>query len=286
MKSPQRRRWVAPGPTVFASTAAASVADVVVPLPVFDDPPPPPQPPRANVAAITAMIEPRITLRSLRRHAGTPNPQVIASLCAHASRRVCPSEGAKGKLKGVERLDQLSDEDLLVATAAGSPDAFGMFYERQVAVVLALLRQRTGSAELAADLAAETFAAAPLSCRRFRPDGPSATSWLLGIAQNKLRESARRDRVETRARERLGVPRLAFRDEDLERIEQLADQGQGALALLDQLPQPQRDAVRGRVVDEREYRELAEQLSCSEQLVRQNVSRGLRRLKTRLKETP
>jgi RNA polymerase sigma-70 factor, ECF subfamily len=198
--------------------------------------------------------------------------------------RACHSEGAKGKLKGVERLDQLSDEELLVATAAGSPDAFGMFYERQVAVVLAVLRQRTGSAELAADLAGETFAAALLSCGRFRPDGPSATSWLLGIAQNKLRESARRHRVETRARERLGVPRLEFRDEDLERIEQLADKGQEALALLDQLPPAQRDAVRGRVVDEREYRELAAQLSCSEQLVRQNVSRGLRRLKTRLKE--
>ena len=46
------------------------------------------------------------------------------------------------------------------------------------------------------------------------------------------------------------------------------------------------DVLRGRVVDEREYRELAEQLSCSEQLVRQNVSRGLRRLRADLKEAP
>jgi RNA polymerase sigma factor (sigma-70 family) len=200
------------------------------------------------------------------------------------SRRAVTPRGRSASLRVVQRPDQLSDEDLLVATAAGSPDAFGMFYERQVAVVLAVLRQRTGSAELAADLAGETFAAALLSCGRFRPGGPSATSWLLGIAQNKLRESARRHRVETRARERLGLPRLAFCDQDLERIEQLADEGQDALALLDQLPPAQRDAVRGRVVDEREYRELAEQLSCSEQLVRQNVSRGLRRLKADLKE--
>lgn len=185
---------------------------------------------------------------------------------------------------GVERLDQLSDEDLLVATADGVPDAFGMFYERQIALVLAVFRHRTGSAELAADLAGETFAAALLSCRRFRPGGPSATSWLLGIAQNKLRESARRHRVETSARERMGIPPLELCDEDLERIEQLADEGQHALALLDQLPPAQRDAVRGRVVEEREYRELAEQLSCSEQLVRQNVSRGLRRLRDGLKE--
>lgn len=178
----------------------------------------------------------------------------------------------------MKRLEQLGDEELLAATAAGSSDAFGEFYERHIALVLAVLRRKTGSAELAADLAGETFAAALLSCLRFRPGGPSATAWLLGTAQNKLRESARRNRVETRARERLGMPPLAFYDEDLERIEELVHEGEGALALLEQLPPAQRDAVHGRV-DEQEYRELAQQLSCSEQLVRQNVSRGLRRLR-------
>ena len=63
MKSAQRRRWVAPGPTVLASNAAAAVEDVVVPLSVFDDPLPPPQPPRINVAAMAAMIERRVTLK-------------------------------------------------------------------------------------------------------------------------------------------------------------------------------------------------------------------------------
>ena len=197
---------------------------------------------------------------------------------------LCHREGAKCKPIVVERLDRLSDEDLLAATAQGSPDAFGMFYERHIALVLALFRRGTGSAELAGDLAGETFAAALLSCRRFRPGGPPATSWLLGIAQNKLRESARRHRVETTARERLGIPPLEFCDEDLERIEQLADEASDALVLLDQLPPAQRDAIRGRVIDEREYRELAQQLTCSEQLVRQNVSRGLRRLRNGLKE--
>ena len=209
---------------------------------------------------------------------------VVASSCARAAHDACHREEAKCKPIVVERLDRLSDEDLLVATAEGSPDAFGMFYERHIALVLALFRQRTGSAELAGDLAGETFAAALLSCQRFRPGGPPATSWLLGIAQNKLRESARRHRVETTARERLGIPPLEFCDEDLERIEQLADEASDALVLLDQLPPAQRDAIRGRVIDEREYRELAQQLTCSEQLVRQNVSRGLRRLRKGLKE--
>jgi RNA polymerase sigma factor (sigma-70 family) len=182
----------------------------------------------------------------------------------------------------VERFEDVDDEDLLAMTAAGSPEAFGAFYDRNVGVVLAFLSRRSGSVELAADLAAETFAAALLACRRFRPGGPSGVSWLLGIAQNKLRESARRRRVETRARERLGMPSLAIDDEDLERIERESD---NAVALLQRLPIAQRDAVYSRVVDEKGYEEIAEQLNCSEALARQNVSRGLRRLRAQLKES-
>jgi RNA polymerase sigma-70 factor (ECF subfamily) len=37
----------------------------------------------------------------------------------------------------------------------------------------------------------------------------------------------------------------------------------------------QRVAVRGRVIDERSYRELASELECSEAVVRQRVHRGL-----------
>lgn len=133
---------------------------------------------------------------------------VVRASSARGVHDACHREEAKRKIIVVEHLDRLSDEELLVATAEGCPDAFGIFYERHIALVLALFRQRTGSAEMAGDLAGETFAAALLSCRRFRSDGPPATSWLLGIAQNKLRESARRHRVETTARERLAYRAL------------------------------------------------------------------------------
>jgi lactoylglutathione lyase len=59
----------------------------------------------------------------------------------------------------------------------------------------------------AADLTAETFAQAWISRQHFRDDcDGSALPWLLGIGRNVLRESVRRDRIETRARERLGLP--------------------------------------------------------------------------------
>ena len=50
------------------------------------------------------------------------------------------------------------------------------------------------------------------------------------------------------------------------------------------LPDDQREAVRAHVLDERPYEEIATQLGCSESVVRQRVSRGVRAMRARLKE--
>jgi RNA polymerase sigma factor (sigma-70 family) len=176
--------------------------------------------------------------------------------------------------------DLKGDDALLAASARGDGVAFAVFYRRHLAVVLAYLMVRVRSPELAADLAAETFAGALLSCGRYEPGEQPAVAWLLGITRNKLRESARRRQIEHRARIRLGMPVLALSDDDLVRVEELASAGRQALELLERLPDAQREAVQARVLEEREYKQLAFELDCSEQVVRQRVSRGLRQLKT------
>jgi RNA polymerase sigma-70 factor (ECF subfamily) len=185
----------------------------------------------------------------------------------------------------VEPLDDLRcDDELLLAAAGGEGQAFAAFYRRHVASVLAFLSRRVASEEVAADLAGETFAAALLACGRYRPGEAAAGAWLLGIARNKLRESARRGRVEVEARRRLGLPKIAFDDEDLLRVQELVAEESCALQQLELLPQAQRDAVRARVIEEADYGELAMRLGHSEQVVRQHVSRGLRRLRTAMEE--
>jgi DNA-directed RNA polymerase specialized sigma24 family protein len=52
------------------------------------------------------------------------------------------------------------DDDALLVAAADDPEAFAQFYRAHVRGVVAYFRRRVGSAELAADLTAETFAAA------------------------------------------------------------------------------------------------------------------------------
>jgi RNA polymerase sigma factor (sigma-70 family) len=182
-------------------------------------------------------------------------------------------------------LSKASDADLLRRTPRDA-EAFGVFYDRFERDVLAFFWRATRRADLAADLAAEVFAAALASATRFDPALGSARAWLFGIARHELADTWERGRVEDRARRRLGIEPLDLSDEAIERIEQLGDSGQGGvLGLLDELPEDQRLAVTGRVVEERDYAELARTLSCSPSVARQRVSRGLRALRERLEET-
>lgn len=180
----------------------------------------------------------------------------------------------------------MDDEQLLAATVRGDADAFARFYRRHLDLVIAFGMRATGNRELAADLAGEVFAAALQSCGRYRAEHPSAAPWLIGIAHNKLRESRRRGRVQDAVRRRLQVNPLALDDEDLLRVDELAALGDGRIAAaVDLLPPAERDAIRARIVDERGYRELAAELSCSESVVRQRVSRGLARVRAQLLES-
>jgi RNA polymerase sigma-70 factor (ECF subfamily) len=169
-----------------------------------------------------------------------------------------------------------SDAELI---ALSQPDAAGFseLYTRHVAEVHAWLSRRLAWA--ASDLTAETFARAFLTRERFRDDhGGSALPWLLGIARNVLLETVRQDRVETRAREWLGLPLDLATEDGFTEVE---DRLSPRLALerhVNALPPGEREALELRVIDELPYDEVAEQLDIRPTAARLRVSRALRRL--------
>jgi RNA polymerase sigma-70 factor (ECF subfamily) len=179
-------------------------------------------------------------------------------------------------------MDHLRTDAELLAATGHEPEAFGHFYRRHEQRIVAYFRQRVASAELAADLTAETFAAALLAHSRYRPAKGPAVGWLFGIAHNILRMSFRRGQVEQRARRQLAMPPLDLTDELIERIDSLRGDANAALA---QLPDDQRRAIEARVLDERDYAAIGRELRCSPSVVRKRVSRGLQTLRHRLEET-
>jgi RNA polymerase sigma-70 factor (ECF subfamily) len=174
-----------------------------------------------------------------------------------------------------------SDDDLLVATPR-DPAAFGEFYRRHVHALAGYFVLRTGNAEMAADLTAETFARALRHARRFDPAKGPAVGWLFGIARRQLSDARTRGRVDDHARRRLGVPRIELDDESIAAIE--ASAGSPVAQLLEELPADQRAAIEARVLAERDYAEIAADAGVPEAAIRKRVSRGLAAMRARLGE--
>jgi RNA polymerase sigma factor (sigma-70 family) len=214
-------------------------------------------------------------------------PRITYDRIAAASSGVRSQNSRSRHELNVTDVEVWSDDDLLGERRPGiAGAAFAEFYARHERAVLAYFRRRTPTSELAADLAAETFAQALGSRGRFRPRGRStdaSVAWLYGIAANVLSHSVRRGRVEDRARVRLGLPQVLLSDEAIEAIEAMGGD-RGAETALESLPAEQRAAVYARIVDERTYPQIANDLRCSEAVARKRVSRGLATLRKTIEE--
>jgi RNA polymerase sigma-70 factor (ECF subfamily) len=149
---------------------------------------------------------------------------------------------------GGVRFDDRDDEDLL-AMVADRPEAFAALYRRYERTILSFLVRRVPSADIAADLHLEVFAAALGGLRDGRGPRGSVAAWLFGIARHKIADSYRRGKVETAARHALAMQPVTLEDEDLKRIEMLRGPPE-ILGWLEDLPADQRDAVVA-IVDER-----------------------------------
>jgi DNA-directed RNA polymerase specialized sigma24 family protein len=90
----------------------------------------------------------------------------------------------------------VADRELLRRTREGDADAFATFYRARNRAVLAYLRVRVPSAELATDLMCETFTQALVVVHdRSRELPVVPIAWFLTIARNELIDSIRRGRV-------------------------------------------------------------------------------------------
>jgi RNA polymerase sigma-70 factor (ECF subfamily) len=177
------------------------------------------------------------------------------------------------------RLARRSDAELLALTPS-VPDAFDVFFVRHNQAIVSFLWRQTGSQELAFDLTSETFAVALESVARYDPARGEARGWLFGIAKITLFSSYRQQSAEQAARRRLGMSVTGYSDEMWEEAEARIDAAlPGLIDGLDQLPRAERLAVIARILDERDYSEIAASEDATEAAIRQRVKRGLSRLR-------
>ncbi|HET6551719.1 MAG TPA: RNA polymerase sigma factor [Solirubrobacter sp.] len=175
----------------------------------------------------------------------------------------------------------------LIALAKDDPMAFREFYDRYATWVHSWFQRQTGSDSAALDLTAETFAQAWHAARRFRDlANGSGAPWLFGIARNLLRQYHKHNRIESAARERLGMPTAWAECEDYEAVDERMVASSLAPLLrhaIRALPAEQRRALELRVVQQLDYEEVAGALGCTQNAARLRVSRALRALGLKLR---
>jgi RNA polymerase sigma-70 factor (ECF subfamily) len=161
--------------------------------------------------------------------------------------------------------------------------AIDRLYRDHARGLLVFFARRTMDAETATDLMAETFAAAFRDRRQFRGGSrDEAVGWLYGIARHQLSSFYRRGVVERDALRRVSYERRSLTDQELERIEDLAglaEMRERVRRRLEELEAGDREILRLRIVEEREYDDIAAELGVREDAARARVSRALRRLR-------
>lgn len=173
------------------------------------------------------------------------------------------------------------DDGSLLVRARTDPEAFGQFYDRQYRTVLRYFLFHTGSAHLATELTAETFAQALASVERFDPSRGTGVAWLFGIATHQFRRFLRRGEVDQRHRRRLRIITPIAAVDEVERAVERADADlltPQLAAALSGLSDVLRAAVLLRIGADLPYADVAEQLGCTEGTARVRVARGLRQL--------
>ena len=179
-----------------------------------------------------------------------------------------------------------NDAELLKA-AWQDPEAFREFYDRYAVWIRSWFLRHTGSEPGSLDLTAETFAQAWHASRRFRDEADgSGAPWLFGIARNLLRQYHKHNRIESAARERMGLQATFAECEDYERVDERSEVSSLTPLLhhaVRALPAEQRRALELRIVHQLPYEAVAGRLGCSQNAARLRVSRALRALTTQMR---
>ena len=182
-------------------------------------------------------------------------------------------------------LDTWSDGELL-EDSTDPGESFAVFYRRHVGALIRFAASRGLDADTAADVVGDTFIGALESRQRYRPERETARLWLLAIAARRIADVRRRHGQERRRFQSLQSEAVVLTQGDRDSYQQLVEGDRKSLDALSDLPTVQQQAIRARVLEHREYSEIAEALGLSQPATRQHVSRGLSRLRNRLKDRP
>ena len=175
--------------------------------------------------------------------------------------------------------DEVTDSELWDRAVDGDPECFGVVFERHARSVYNHCFRRTANWADAEELTSAVFVEAWRRRRDIRPEGDSARPWLLGVANNLLRNHRR-----SLGRYRAALARLPPPGTEPDPADdvagRLADEQQmrRVLDLVEQLPRRDQDVLSLCAWSELSYQEAAAVLGVPVGTVRSRLARARARL--------
>lgn len=170
-------------------------------------------------------------------------------------------------------LPESTEAELVTRLKAHNSVAWSELYDQHYTSIWRYAVGRTGSRDIADDVAAQVFLEALQSIERFRPQGKPIVAWLYTIARNHAAKSVRR-----RGREALGPPPdVPQEDSEGSVVDSLA-----LAQALSQLTKDQRDVIALRHYAGCSTREIAAVLGKNERAVYSAEARAMAALRSQL----
>ncbi|MGE5085757.1 MAG: RNA polymerase sigma factor [Bacillota bacterium] len=169
-------------------------------------------------------------------------------------------------------LQNLSDEDLLLALADGEEAALDILYSRHSGRVLAYCLKRGLSGEQADDVLQIVFLQLYRKKHLYDPKH-QALAWIYVITRSELKDYRNRE-----------IKNFLEWDDSLSQSTEMAptlESKDESAALLEELKPREQEILKLRYLDELEYDEIAKRLNESTSNIRQIVSRSLKFLRRR-----
>jgi RNA polymerase sigma-70 factor (ECF subfamily) len=174
---------------------------------------------------------------------------------------------------------ETTDAELVARCRSGDREAWEVVVRHRHAKVYNLAYRFTGRADEAEDLTQEVFLKIYRTLHLYRPETGALETWIVRVARNHFIDHYRKYKTErqrtapleehhdaiARPTQRVQTPaEMLDRKEAAERVH----------ALLDRLPQDQREAVILRDIEELTYEEIAELLKVPIGTVKSRINRG------------
>lgn len=180
------------------------------------------------------------------------------------------------------------DAELMARVKNGDMTAFHALFDKHKQAVVGFCFRYCGQRAISEELAQEVFLRVFRAAKRYQPKARFST-WLYRIATNvclnELRRYEYRQQIDSLDRKATDGGAAETEDKDRPSAEiRLQEQEREELIQhgLSELPDKQRAALLLRIKGEFSYREIAEQLGCTENHVKVLIYRGRQQLKRKL----